>query len=95
VDITYFNDNALEAATAMGIMKLPHGKVAIQVVTDFLREVYVHTCRDLEKYLVKIRPSLRLRDVLLEFWFTTPAVWSDQVQFEYKEAHYSCRLWTK
>ncbi|RHZ65659.1 Hsp70 family protein [Aspergillus thermomutatus] len=22
----------------------------------------------------------------MEFWFTTPAVWSDQVQFEYKEA---------
>jgi hypothetical protein len=86
VDITYFNDNALEAATAMGIMKLPHGKVAIQVVTDFLREVYVHTCRELEKVLVKLRPPLRLRDVHMEFWFTTPAVWSDQIRFEYKEA---------
>ncbi|GIJ85582.1 hypothetical protein Asppvi_004441 [Aspergillus pseudoviridinutans] len=86
VDIAQFNDKALEAATAMGIMKLPQGKVAIQVVTDFLREVYVNTCRELEKYLVELRPPLRLRDVHMEFWFTTPAVWSDQVQFEYKEA---------
>ncbi|KAF7165316.1 hypothetical protein CNMCM5623_009521 [Aspergillus felis] len=86
VDIAQFNDKALEAATAMGILKLPQGKVAIQVVTDFLREVYVHTCRELEKKLVELSPPLRLRDVHMEFWFTTPAVWSDQVQFEYKEA---------
>ncbi|GAQ09157.1 hypothetical protein ALT_6478 [Aspergillus lentulus] len=86
VDITHFNDTALDEATAMGIMKLPQGKVAIQVVTEFLREVYVHTCRELEKGLVKFCPPLRLRDVHMEFWFTTPAVWSDQTRFEYKEA---------
>ncbi|EAW24046.1 Hsp70 family protein [Aspergillus fischeri NRRL 181] len=86
VDITEFSDRALEAATAMGIMKLPHGKIAIQVVTEFLREVYVHICRELEKVLAELCPPLRLRDVHMEFWFTTPAVWSDQIQFEYKEA---------
>ncbi|PKX96886.1 Hsp70 family protein [Aspergillus novofumigatus IBT 16806] len=85
-DITKFSDRALGAATAMGIMKLPHGKIAIQVVTEFLRELYVHICRELEKDLVNRRPPLRLRDVHMEFWFTTPAVWSDQIRFEYKEA---------
>ncbi|RLL99951.1 hypothetical protein CFD26_105606 [Aspergillus turcosus] len=84
VDTTQFNDKALEAATATGIMKLPYGKVAIQVVTDFLREVYLHTCQELKEDLGN--RDLDLCDVQMEFWFTTPAVWSDQVQFEYKEA---------
>ncbi|KEY80192.1 Hsp70 [Aspergillus fumigatus] len=86
VDITEFSDTVLEAATGLGIMKLPHGKIAIQVVTEFLREVYVNICRELEKHLAMLHSPLRLRDVQMEFWVTTPAVWSDQTQLKYKEA---------
>lgn len=86
MDITEFSDTVLEAATGLGIMKLPHGKIAIQVVTEFLREVYVNICRELEKHLAMLHSPLRLRDVQMEFWVTTPAVWSDQTQLKYKEA---------
>ncbi|KAH1500688.1 hypothetical protein KXX06_001505 [Aspergillus fumigatus] len=78
VDITEFSDTVLEAATGLGIMKLPHGKIAIQVVTEFLREVYVNICRELEKHLAMLHSPLRLRDVQMEFWVTTPAA-LDQV----------------
>ncbi|KAH2325033.1 hypothetical protein KXW87_007130, partial [Aspergillus fumigatus] len=78
VDITEFSDTVLEAATGLGIMKLPHGKIAIQVVTEFLREVYVNICRELEKHLAMLHSPLRPRDVQMEFWVTTPAA-LDQV----------------
>ncbi|KAJ0417519.1 hypothetical protein BJY00DRAFT_325500 [Aspergillus carlsbadensis] len=69
-------DDALEEAAGMGIFKLPPGKSAIQVVADYLSKVYDHILRSIAKQITEAT----LQITPLEFWFTVPAIWSDQAK---------------
>ena len=51
-------------------MQLPEDKEAVVVVSDFLRQVYAHITRHLTA--VAHLPT--------EFWFTVPAIWSDNAR---------------
>lgn len=55
-------------------MSLTEGKVATEVVADFLHEVYKHLYSVLEGVLS--RQQKRLSDHPIDFWFTVPASWS-------------------
>lgn len=63
-------------------MKLPGGKGAVDVCADFLRPVYNHLLHVLERQITKET----LKVTPLEFWFTMPAIWSDQAQSATKKA---------
>ena len=74
--VTGYDDADLEATANMGILKLPDGKIATRVVTDFLESIYKHTMSTLAKQI-----SQDNLDVTpIEFWFTVPAIWSDEAQ---------------
>jgi hypothetical protein len=65
-----------------GFMTLPHGKTATDVVADFLSEVYKYVSKELAK---RLSPQV-LAITPLEFWFTVPAIWSDQAKDATKQA---------
>ncbi|KAL3449873.1 hypothetical protein BJX65DRAFT_305887 [Aspergillus insuetus] len=73
--LTQFDD-ALEDAAGMGIFKLPPGKSAIQVVADYLSNVYRHILQAIAKQITEAT----LQITPLEFWFTIPAIWSDEAK---------------
>lgn len=73
---TEFDDPSLKRSEGEGMLKLPRGKTATAVVTDFLSEIYDW----IEGYLAKrISPEI-LEVTPIEFWFTVPAIWSDQAK---------------
>ncbi|KAL2819072.1 hypothetical protein BDW59DRAFT_181760 [Aspergillus cavernicola] len=74
--LTQYDDPALENASETGILKLPEGKDAVQVVTDYLTQVYRHILKTISKNITE--EALRITPI--EFWFTVPAIWSDKAQ---------------
>ncbi|GBF66389.1 hypothetical protein TMEN_9109 [Trichophyton mentagrophytes] len=77
-----FDDPTLEGASKTGILQLPCGKSAVGVVGDFLKEVRTHILKMIEKQITKevlgITP--------IEYWFTVPAIWSNQAKAQTKTA---------
>lgn len=80
--LTKYDDPMLEQATKSGILQLPPNKDAVDVVADYLTGVYDYIMHVLEKGLTK--PILSVSPI--EFWFTMPAIWSDQAQAATREA---------
>ncbi|GFG22579.1 heat shock 70 kDa protein 12A [Aspergillus udagawae] len=76
IPLTKYDDSTLEDASSSGILKLPEGKTAVEVVADYLSEVYQHILRTIAKQITEETLSI----TPLEFWFTVPAIWSDQAQ---------------
>ncbi|KAF7157792.1 hypothetical protein CNMCM6106_003921 [Aspergillus hiratsukae] len=72
--LTQYDDSTLETASQTGILKLPKGKTAVDVVADYLSEVYQHILKTISKNITEAD----LRITPLEFWFTVPAIWSDR-----------------
>ncbi|KAK6828704.1 hypothetical protein RU639_003752 [Aspergillus parasiticus] len=74
--LTKYDDGALEDASQAGILRLPEGKTAIDVVSDYLAEIYRYILGVISKQITE--EALHMTP--LEFWFTVPAIWSDQAQ---------------
>ncbi|KAM0091075.1 hypothetical protein ACP6JD_005519 [Aspergillus fumigatus] len=72
--LTQYDDRTLETASQTGILKLPDGKTAVDVVADYLSEVYQHILKTISKNITE--DDLRITP--LEFWLTVPAIWSDR-----------------
>ncbi|EEP81902.1 conserved hypothetical protein [Uncinocarpus reesii 1704] len=72
----------IQEAAGMPILRLPAGKSATDVVADFLTTIYKHTMGILEKQISEETLSI----TPLEFWFTMPAIWSDEAQDAIREA---------
>lgn len=77
-----YEDKNLEVASKAGIMKLPEGKSAVEVVADFLTKIRCHALRILEK---RITDKI-LAATPLEFWLTIPAIWSESAKNATREA---------
>ncbi|OJJ58314.1 hypothetical protein ASPSYDRAFT_1179147 [Aspergillus sydowii CBS 593.65] len=75
-------DAALEGAVAIGMFRLPEDKDAVQVASDFLSGVYEHILTTIAKQITE--EALKLTP--LEFWFTVPAIWSDEAKNSTLEA---------
>ncbi|KAL4900219.1 hypothetical protein BDW74DRAFT_182974 [Aspergillus multicolor] len=69
-------DAALENATAPGMFDLPEDKDEVEVAGDFLSGVYNHILTCIAKRITEEA----LNRIQLEFWFTVPAIWSDQAK---------------
>jgi molecular chaperone DnaK (HSP70) len=80
--LTRYDDAKLEDASHSGILKLPEGKTAVEVVADYLSEVYQHILKTIAKQITEETLSI----TPLEFWFTIPAIWSDQAQSATRKA---------
>ncbi|KAL4876440.1 hypothetical protein BJY04DRAFT_231620 [Aspergillus karnatakaensis] len=69
-------DAALESTAAMGVFRLPDDKDAVEVAGDFLAGVYEHIMATIAKQVTEEI----LQVTPLEFWFTVPAIWSDEAK---------------
>ncbi|KAH8730359.1 hypothetical protein GQ44DRAFT_823116 [Phaeosphaeriaceae sp. PMI808] len=73
---TKFDDPSLKRLTGEGMLRLPLGKTATEVVADYFKEVYKWFMENLAK---RISPGI-LKVTPMHFWFTVPAIWSDQAK---------------
>ncbi|KAL4948273.1 hypothetical protein BDW69DRAFT_199012 [Aspergillus filifer] len=80
--LTKYDDSALEEASNIGIMLLPENKTPEDLVGDYLTEVYEHILKKISKTITE--ETLRVTPI--EFWFTVPAIWSDQAQGATRDA---------
>lgn len=67
-------------AAANGLMRLPQGKTAKDVVTDYMKGLYA--------MFVKAVSAVWGDDLSfpIEFWLTVPATWSDQAKWATRAA---------
>lgn len=77
-----FDDATLKDTLQSSALALPQGKSSEDVVSDFLSHLYKH-CMGL---LGKRMTTGVLSATPIEFWFTTPAIWSDEAQYATKKA---------
>lgn len=77
------DDPGLQKAIADGVMRLPPGKRAEDVVADYLRGIY-------KMFMNVIVDRLGGSDLLditpMEFWLTVPAIWTDEAKITTREA---------
>ena len=66
-----FNDPILEQVMRMGILNLPNGKSAVEVIADFLRSVIEYALTHLPESIAKVFQSIEG----IDFWVTVPATW--------------------
>lgn len=70
---TDFDTDALTGQLQKGLMDLPAGKDAQEVVTDYLTELHKYTMTRLERaFSADILKARRI-----DFWFTVPATWDE------------------
>jgi hypothetical protein len=74
-------DSGLKQLLGKSLLRLPEGKGAKDVVTDYLRELY----KELEKTLNR-RDERLFKMSPLEVWITVPAVWTDAARTATREA---------
>ncbi|PYI31866.1 actin-like ATPase domain-containing protein [Aspergillus indologenus CBS 114.80] len=74
--LTEFDDRSLDDASGAGILHLPAGKTAVDVVADYLTYIYKHIKYTLARHMTPLDFAI----TPAEFWFTVPAIWSDQAK---------------
>lgn len=80
--VSEFDDPNVKDSTRSSILTLPEGKSPEDVVSDFLSHLYKHCMGLLEKRMT----AGVLNATPIEFWFTMPAIWSDEAQYVTKRA---------
>ncbi|OJJ97569.1 hypothetical protein ASPACDRAFT_1890175 [Aspergillus aculeatus ATCC 16872] len=88
--LTEYDDPALEATLGTGILRLPAGKSAVDVAADYLTLVYQHIRHTLVRHITEEA----LKKTPLEFWFTVPAIWSDQAKHATRTAAQRAGFWS-
>jgi molecular chaperone DnaK (HSP70) len=79
---TEYDDPSLQEASGGAALKVPADKKPVDVVADFLGHLYKHCISRIEKTV----PPDVLRLTPIDFWFTMPAIWSDEAQHATKTA---------
>lgn len=80
--VSKFDDSDLKDTLHLSALPLPQGKSPEIVVSDFLSHLYKHCMGLLEKRMT----TGVLSATPIEFWFTMPAIWSDEAQYATKRA---------
>ncbi|RAH43079.1 Hsp70 family protein [Aspergillus brunneoviolaceus CBS 621.78] len=88
--LTAYDDTALEEASAAGILRLPTGKSAVDVAADYLTHIYQHIKFTLARHITQQDLDI----TPLEFWFTVPAIWSDQAKNATRTAAQRAGFWS-
>lgn len=77
------DDPALQNVIHSGMLRVPDGREAVDVVADYLKCIYTMFW----KVLIE---KLGGRDILdvtpIEFWLSVPAIWSDEAKFATRDA---------
>jgi hypothetical protein len=79
---TDYDDQGLDDIDGAGILELPPGKTAEQVVTDYLKQLYKHTMAEFNKMFhahnMDVSP--------IKSYFTMPALWGIRAQNATRDA---------
>jgi hypothetical protein len=71
-NIQEYHDPILEEIMATGILRLPPGKLPVEVVGDYLHLIY--------QYVQQTIIEQQVQNIPIEFWFAIPAIWNDGTQ---------------
>jgi len=71
-----YDDPDLQNEIKQGMFVLPKDKSAQEVTSDYLKELYAFTIKSLKQELGEEVVDA----TLIKFWFTMPAIWSDEAQ---------------
>lgn len=74
VEMDDFAETKFGTKAAHGMLELPSGKTAEDVVSDYLKCLYQH----IMDHLAEESPGVLLEERPIEFWLTTPACWDDE-----------------
>ncbi|KAH8715147.1 Heat shock protein 12B [Beauveria bassiana] len=77
-----FDDCSVYDASTNDLMRLPEGKSAKEVATEYLRQMY----NMFEKSKKELFGSMNLDELPVEFWLTIPASWSEKAKLLTKAA---------
>lgn len=78
---TEYDDKNLGATVEDGLFRLPAGKTAADVVTDYLSKLYEHCMKILSRHYAEF-----LTVTPIEFWLTVPAMWSPNAENTTRES---------
>ncbi|EXJ65390.1 hypothetical protein A1O7_01731 [Cladophialophora yegresii CBS 114405] len=78
-----YDDPTLRTHMGRGLLQLPPGKKAVQVVGDYLKKVHDHL---IDAIIEKCGGSDILDVTPIEYWLTVPAIWSDKAKAATREA---------
>ena len=74
--LTEFDDPSLSNVEGTGLLSVPDSMSPTEVVSDYLERLYQtfmdYVVRRISREVVNVTP--------MEFWFTVPAIWSDQAK---------------
>lgn len=76
------DDPGLKADIDCGVLAMPGGRDVRDVTADFFKELYNFTLKNLKKDY----PSKVIDLTPIKYWFTMPAIWSDEAQIKTLEA---------
>lgn len=76
-EVAKYDDPNLRTSMDEGMLQLPKGKKAVQVVGDYLSKVHDHL---IEAITEKCGGSDILEVTPIEYWLTVPAIWSDEAK---------------
>jgi len=79
---TEYDDPDLNKAAGNGLMRLPIGRTAKDVVTEYLRGMYAMYRRAV---IEKIGED-KLEDMPVDYWLTVPATWTERAKLITKAA---------
>lgn len=77
------DDPNLPAAISSGLLALPPGKQAVDVVADYLTKIHNHIIGAIHE---KFGGSDIFDLTPIEYWLTVPAIWSDEAKFATRQA---------
>lgn len=73
---TKYDDPSLKASEGQGVLSKPRGKTAVDLCADYLAKIATFSYDTLKR---KFSPEI-IAISPLEFWFTVPALWSDEAK---------------
>ncbi|ORY17909.1 hsp70-like protein [Clohesyomyces aquaticus] len=80
-----YDDPDLEKAAANGLMKLPQGKKAVDVVADYLKGMHRMFQQGMKDVGILAEDELTL-PMPMEFWLTVPATWTEEAKWATRSA---------
>jgi hypothetical protein len=80
-----YDDPDLNKAAANGLMRLPRGKTAVNVVTDYMKGMHRMFNQAIKEVGLLAEDGLTL-PMPMEFWLTVPATWTEEAKYATRSA---------
>lgn len=86
-----YDDPKLQVEIRNAAANFPYGKTAQDVTSDYLKELYACTMAKLDQTFGRELMAI----TKIKFWFTMPAIWSDEAQARTRQAAVTAKFGTR